>query len=604
MPREVVTVQLGNLANYVGAHYWNIEDELSVFADDETSRAAAGLEIDPHVSFMRLASGRYVPRAVMVDFQGTLGSMSEQGTMHVEPVQAAAGSAAWDGRVQRVEQEREEKNEFLRELEEEDLRLGAKRGGAGEEAAASSAEQRGRGQRAKPPSLDRRVRFWTDFLKTHLSERNIALMPGCHHEVTQFDQFGHGRQLWKSSAAVRDAVEDRVRRMAEASDALQGFQLLFESDSGWGGFAENVAALMRDDYGGAVPIFSVPLRRPRPNRGDALAQLKYASNALLTSCALWESSSLLLPLHCGAWCQQPLFPFLGFRPSELFHTTAVLGAALHTASAAFRTSDHRASMTEFARAVVPSTRVKALALAFALPLGADLERAMDAFAPASQAASSPSKAAASGARGAQRDADAAAAAARGESSKALHSYASMVDLGEVVVPKDAGQVIAEWCTLRGGALAHTPALTAYVQSLPRENALPMAERCFAPFLLLASRAHAFSRQATLLADPLPVPVPFPHFFLARRYARRAEPAGEVDEAEEDERPSELARVPVAASVYSSAAMATYWSAKHRELGVCIGNASIRTQWDKVDLKDDELQEMRHLLAECAEEYRK
>ena len=30
MPREIITIQLGNFSNHVAAHYWNLEDELEV----------------------------------------------------------------------------------------------------------------------------------------------------------------------------------------------------------------------------------------------------------------------------------------------------------------------------------------------------------------------------------------------------------------------------------------------------------------------------------------------------------------------------------------------------------------------------------------------
>ena len=50
MPGELVTIQLGGYANYVGSHYWNIQDELLGYSGKEEWQDLAAV-IDPGMLF-------------------------------------------------------------------------------------------------------------------------------------------------------------------------------------------------------------------------------------------------------------------------------------------------------------------------------------------------------------------------------------------------------------------------------------------------------------------------------------------------------------------------------------------------------------------------
>ena len=75
--REILTVSLGNYANHVNAHYWNFQDELAGL------QVGAAAEVDHEVLFRATedAAGEtaYVPRVVMLDTKGSLGSLSRLG---------------------------------------------------------------------------------------------------------------------------------------------------------------------------------------------------------------------------------------------------------------------------------------------------------------------------------------------------------------------------------------------------------------------------------------------------------------------------------------------------------------------------------------------
>ncbi len=75
--REVLTVSLGSHANHVNAHYWNFQDELAGL------QVGTQAEVDHDVLFRASedAAGEtaYVPRVVILDTKGSLGSLSRLG---------------------------------------------------------------------------------------------------------------------------------------------------------------------------------------------------------------------------------------------------------------------------------------------------------------------------------------------------------------------------------------------------------------------------------------------------------------------------------------------------------------------------------------------
>jgi hypothetical protein len=65
--------------------------------------------------------------------------------------------------------------------------------------------------------------------------------------VNDFNGFGEGWEM-ASKAEMKDEIEDRIRFFAEDCDSLQGFVILSETFSGFGGIAASVLRDLADDY--------------------------------------------------------------------------------------------------------------------------------------------------------------------------------------------------------------------------------------------------------------------------------------------------------------------------------------------------------------------
>lgn len=168
--REIITLQFGHEANFVGTHFWNIQESFFSFGG-EKSRPRD--EIDHDVLFREgrnhLREVTYTPRLLLFDLKGSLRTLPESGgTLYGE----AEGEVMWSSDVTLHKAPSPTKNEFLREVETEgDIDADRDRDeteeGEGEAAGVTknAAEDVGR------QDLEEDVTVWSDFLGTQLHSR-------------------------------------------------------------------------------------------------------------------------------------------------------------------------------------------------------------------------------------------------------------------------------------------------------------------------------------------------------------------------------------------------------------------------------------------------
>ena len=103
-----------------------------------------------------------------------------------------------------------------------------------------------------------KVRWWSDFNRVYYHPRS-AVQLNQYSLQSSFDSFTQGTELFHEVHKVGsclncgnlqddDLLDRDVRLFAEECDSLQGFQVLLESDSGWGGFATEYLEIIRGEY--------------------------------------------------------------------------------------------------------------------------------------------------------------------------------------------------------------------------------------------------------------------------------------------------------------------------------------------------------------------
>ena len=122
---QSVCLQVGEYANFVGAHYWNFQlqmletmtDENLGESNDEDHVTAPQERYVPSTLFRSQRSERYEPRSISVDFHQNFGRRIHDDINH------EVDASIWSGAMQKVEREdRSAKNIFLSILEDRDER--------------------------------------------------------------------------------------------------------------------------------------------------------------------------------------------------------------------------------------------------------------------------------------------------------------------------------------------------------------------------------------------------------------------------------------------------------------------------------------------------
>ena len=119
--------------------------------------------------------------------------------------------------------------------------------------------------------FERSVSYWSDYLQAHLHPRSVAPLKPHAHNYSTLARFPDGMCIVQKEEDCEGGpgLVERVRRFLEECDAVQGFHLLLDADSGFGGAAAALLTQIRDDYSRA-PCLALGLGTlSRPNKAEA-----------------------------------------------------------------------------------------------------------------------------------------------------------------------------------------------------------------------------------------------------------------------------------------------------------------------------------------------
>lgn len=352
--REVLTFQIGNYSNFVGSHFWNIQDSSFVF-DPKSST----LELNHDVMFREGLTHRgevtYTPRLLIFDLKGSLGSLRQEGILYNS---SAASDVLYQVPGVQVEQELPAvKNEFLQDLEEQDR-------------AVVTENQVAIDYANKLYQLDDVVKVWSDYLRIHLHPKTVSLSNRyqLNSETEPFDSFILGQNLYKEPSC-RDDFEDRIHFFAEECDSLQGFNIFVDTNNACSGLC---CELIEDlnDYFNKKCIMTWGVSPPY--RGDASIDSQYwLQNTMLSYVKLADASSAFIPLSTVADItsfpnKTVSLPYVRYRSDLNYHTSSLLALSVETAMLPFRLRSNRSSLAEQVSVLTPQGRTF-LALSSAMP---------------------------------------------------------------------------------------------------------------------------------------------------------------------------------------------------------------------------------------------
>uniref|UniRef100_A0A8I5YPC3 Protein misato homolog 1 n=2 Tax=Pongo abelii TaxID=9601 RepID=A0A8I5YPC3_PONAB len=321
--REVLTLQLGHFAGFVGAHWWNQQDAALGQATD--SKEPLG-ELCPDVLYRtgRTLHGQetYTPRLILMDLKGSLSSLKEEGGLYRDKQLDAA--IAWQGKLTTHKEELYPKNPYLQDF------LSAEGVLSSDGVWRVKSIPNGKGSpplttATTPKPLiptEASIRVWSDFLRVHLHPRSICMIQKYNHdgEAGRLEAFGQGESVLKEPK-YQEELEDRLHFYVEECDYLQGFQILCDLHDGFSGEAQrNIYRLLNTAFG--------------------LVHLTAHSSLV---CLLSLGGSL------GLQPEPPVnFPYLHYDATLPFHCSAILATALDTVTVPYRLCSSPVSMVHLA----------------------------------------------------------------------------------------------------------------------------------------------------------------------------------------------------------------------------------------------------------------
>nr|XP_006001695.1 PREDICTED: protein misato homolog 1 [Latimeria chalumnae] len=363
--REVVTVQLGHYANFVGTHWWNLQDA-SFCYDLELKNQCNEIRNDVlfREGLTQTGQQTYTPRLILMDVKGSLNTLKQDGCLYDDGKQDTA--LTWKGTVATHREEPVVKNPFLKDLDHRELygdgdfqmqTLRDGNTGIPQVHVDNGLLELPR----KVYRLETSVRVWSDFLRVHLHPRTISLIQQYNHdgETSRLEAFGQGRSLFKEPAFL-DELEDRLHFYVEECDYLQGFQVLCDLQDGFSGVSSKVVEHLHDEYG-RKGIFTWGLTPTLQPKRSVAKEVYRLINTVLGIVQLSSQSSLFCPLslnsNLGRQTLPPTsFPHVNYDASLNYHTSALLATALESMTLPYRLHSASVTMSQLAEALTFSGR--------------------------------------------------------------------------------------------------------------------------------------------------------------------------------------------------------------------------------------------------------
>ncbi|VVA09550.1 Hypothetical predicted protein [Prunus dulcis] len=336
--RELVTLQVGSFANFVGSHFWNFQDELNGLAEDPYAdpvfkNQSLNMDVLYRSGETHQGTLTYTPRLVSVDLQGSLGSMSSRGTLYDEGSSASSNILTWGGNVSTHAAEPHKKNLFLQSLygEEQENSLTFENGVTGGENPRTEIHDRD-----KVESLENGVQYWTDFSKVEYHPQSLYELSGLWVDPQKFDNYGIGRESL-SGGLQGEEISGRLRFFVEECDHIQGFQFIVDDSGGFSPLAVDVLESIADEYTNA-PVLLYAVRGPGSSV-DPRSQKQRVSRKLHDAVSFSRLSSLcklIVPVGLPSLSRSKASTFLCINDEKPYHCSAAYAATLHSLSLPFR----------------------------------------------------------------------------------------------------------------------------------------------------------------------------------------------------------------------------------------------------------------------------
>lgn len=223
---EVVYLQLGNLPNFIGTHFWNAqnaytEEEVDHSISWSIREKTSGIQGDPVLR----------PRAMIFDKRNNFGPLQNLSLdVDGDPSEASDAVQNWDGPTQTIAKAQIPPSSYLTRLEAET----APRPGNDDEETETA------------PRLTE-VRYWSDYNHVYFTRDSLHPVPITGEDDNVVTGWADGTSMFEAYDRENDIMDESLRRLTEDCDSLQAFQTTLHTPS-FGPFGVTLLQRIVDEY--------------------------------------------------------------------------------------------------------------------------------------------------------------------------------------------------------------------------------------------------------------------------------------------------------------------------------------------------------------------
>ncbi|KAI7366752.1 tubulin nucleotide-binding domain-like protein [Hortaea werneckii] len=295
---EIVTLQFGQQANYIGTHYWNTQESYFTYAGQDESPINHDKSFRPGVGAD--GSETYSPRTLIYDLKGAFGTLRRENALYeLQQQEQSVQEGGWSGSTMSLQ---------LPPI-------------------APSGYQQALDQGVEPPQLtNETVRFWSDYNHLFYHPRSIVQLNEyeLNSSLMPFEKWATGEELFDNLDREHDLLDRDLRPFLEECDQLQALQILTSLDDAWGGFTAKYLERIADDLGKGCRWVFGSQDGQRKSREKQLLQVANSAQSLF---AMNDTASMQIPLSSAP---RSLPSYVQMDPASKWNTSALQAAAFES----------------------------------------------------------------------------------------------------------------------------------------------------------------------------------------------------------------------------------------------------------------------------------
>ncbi|KAI0326804.1 tubulin nucleotide-binding domain-like protein [Cubamyces sp. BRFM 1775] len=314
--KEILYIQAGPLANFIGTHFWNTQESYFTYGDEEEPIVYHDRSFREGLT--PKGEPTFCPRLLIFDRKSQFGALSDE--LYGDADESAINQ--WEGGVVEYRRDRIPKSDYQTALDQ----------------GLDESEQHQDDDKPAPARTPN-IRFWSDYSRVYYHPRTAQKLSDLADWERLEGEWNASRETFSNYEHEHEIMENEVRLFVEECNALQGIQLT--SDCGtFGGFTDAFLTVFRDEYP-KMPSLAFPLlsnaSNLRVSADEEASAMKLINDALCIR-SLETLSTINVPLqHPSTWPRGKWLEDLNIdQPRNPYHTSALLATHIESATLPLR----------------------------------------------------------------------------------------------------------------------------------------------------------------------------------------------------------------------------------------------------------------------------